>query len=266
VDTERRLSFGSVAELYDSSRPSYPAELVDDAIAYAPVADDGPVRIVEVGAGTGKATVLFAARGASILAIEPDPEMAEIGRRNTEAFPAVSVLRTEFEKWEVGERRFGLLISAQAWHWIEPEVRLAKAREALVDDGALAVFWNRPQWDRCELTDALRDAYEATEPAFDAMPGPMRPGEVQSTGSWGAYGEDLDAEHGFAVEPVRFYAWTHTYTTDEYVRLLQTHSDHILLPDASREALLDAVRAAIDGAGGTFELPHRTHLWLARRM
>jgi trans-aconitate methyltransferase len=266
VDIERRLSFGSVAELYDSSRPSYPDALVDDALAYAPVAEDGPVRIVEVGAGTGKATVLFAARGASILAIEPDPEMREIARRNTEAFPAVSVLGTDFETWEVAERRFGLLISAQAWHWIEPEVRLAKAREALVDGGALAVFWNRPQWDQCELTDALRAAYETAEPAFAGLPGPMRPGEVDSVTPGEAYGEDMDAGHGFAVEPVRFYYWTQTYTTDEYVRLLQTHSDHILLPDARREALLDAVRAAIDGAGGTFELPHRTHLWLARRL
>jgi SAM-dependent methyltransferase len=266
VDIQRRLSFGSVAELYDSSRPSYPAELVDDTIAFAPVATDGPPKIVEVGAGTGKATVLFAARGASVLAIEPDPEMAEIARRNTEPFPAVSVLGTEFESWQPSERRFQLLISAQAWHWTTPEIRMAKAHEALVDGGAMALFWNRPKWDQSEMTAALRAAYEATVPELEESSGPMYPGYAQPLGDSGSFGEDLDPAHGFEPEPMRSYDWVRVYTADEYVRLLRTHSDHILLPDARREALLDAVRAAIDGAGGTLELPHRTHLWLARRL
>jgi SAM-dependent methyltransferase len=255
-----------VAELYDSSRPSYPAELVDDAIAYAPVAPDGPPKIVEVGAGTGKATVLFAARGASVLAIEPDPEMAEIARRNTEAFPAVSVLGTEFESWQPSERRFGLLISAQAWHWIKPEVRMAKAHEALVDGGAMALFWNRPKWDRSEMTTALRGVYGATVPEIGETSGPMYPGYAQALGESGSFGEDLDPAHGFEPEPMRSYDWVRVYTADEYVQLLRTHSDHILLPEGRLAALLDGVRTVIDDAGGTLELPHRTHLWLARRL
>jgi trans-aconitate methyltransferase len=266
VDIERRLSFGSVAELYDSSRPSYPDALVDDALAYAPARDDGPVRVVEVGAGTGKATVLFAARGASILAIEPDPEMAAIARRNCERFPDVTLLGTEFEGWEVGERQFDLLISAQAWHWISAEVRMAKSREALVDGGAMALFWNRPIWDSCELADALRAAYTETVPEFGEMPGPMHPGHTAPLSSWGAYGEDLDTAHGFEPEPVRVYHWRSEYTSGEYVRLLQTHSDHIVLPDTQRAALFEAIQGAINAAGGMIELTHRTHLWLARRI
>jgi len=265
VDIERRLSFGSVAELYDSSRPSYPDALVDDALAYAPARDDGPVRVVEVGAGTGKATVLFAARGASLLAIEPDPEMAAIARRNTEAYAMVDVLGTEFESWDVGEERFELLICAQAWHWISPGVRMSKAHEALVDRGAMALFWNRPIWESCELADALRAAYADTVPEFGEMPGPMHPSHTDPLSSWGAYGEDLDIAHGFESEPVRVYHWLSEYTSGEYVRLLQTHSDHIVLPEAQRAALFEAIQAVINAAGGTIGLTHRTHLWLARR-
>jgi hypothetical protein len=51
--------FGEVAELYDQARPSYPAVLFDDVIAFAPQSP----RVLEVGAGTGKATVLLAERG-----------------------------------------------------------------------------------------------------------------------------------------------------------------------------------------------------------
>jgi hypothetical protein len=72
VDERRRLSFGGVADLYDHARPSYPSALVDDVVQYASTPDAAPNRAVEVGAGTGKATVLFAARGLDVLAIEED--------------------------------------------------------------------------------------------------------------------------------------------------------------------------------------------------
>lgn len=264
METERRLSFGSVADLYDSSRPSYPAALVDDALAYAPARDGERVRVVDVGAGTGKATVLFAGRGASVLAIEPNAAMAAVARRNCADLPDVTVVETEFERWEPAEVRFELLICAQAWHWIAPTVRMSKAREALAARGAMALFWNRPLWDRCEPAAALRAAYDGIE--FGEMPGPMHPDHTDPRTSWGYYGEDLDAEHGFEPEPVRSYDWACPYTSAEYIALIQTHSDHIMLPDAQREALLDAVRGAIDEAGGTFELTYRTYLWLARRI
>ena len=76
---ERRLVFGEVAELYDRHRPTYPAELIDDLVALAGLDASRPV--LEVGAGTGKATVLFAQRGIPVLAIEPSPEMAAIAGR-----------------------------------------------------------------------------------------------------------------------------------------------------------------------------------------
>ncbi len=264
MDTERRLSFGSVADLYDSARPSYPAALVDDALAYAPAGDGERVRVVEVGAGTGKATELFAARGASVLAIEPNAAMAAVARRNCAGFPGVTVVEAEFERWEPAGPAFDLLICAQAWHWIAPAVRISKAREALADGGGMALFWNRPLWDRSELAGALRAVYDGV--AFGEMPGPMYPDHTDPGTSWGYYGEDLDAEHGFEPEPVRSYDWVCPYTSAEYIALIQTHSDHIMLPDAQREALLEAVRGVIDDAGGTFELTYRTHLWLARRL
>jgi SAM-dependent methyltransferase len=164
-----------VAELYDSSRPSYPAALVDDALAFAPPASTGPLRVIEVGAGTGKATALFAERGATVLAIEPNAEMAALARSNLAAFGDVTVVEREFETWEPAAGRFELLVCAQAWHWIEPRVRMAKAREALVEHGAMALFWNRPMWDRCELAEGLRGAYATHAHEFGDAPGPMHP-------------------------------------------------------------------------------------------
>ena len=54
------------------------------------------------------------------------------------------------------------------------------------------------------------------------------------------------------------------YTTARYLELLQTHSDHIVLTDAKRRALLDAVASVIDRHGGTLMVEYVTELWLTR--
>ena len=68
----RALSFGSVATAYERYRPGYPAELVDAVLTYA----GRPVHAaLEVGAGTGKATRVFAQREIAVTATEPDAAM-----------------------------------------------------------------------------------------------------------------------------------------------------------------------------------------------
>lgn len=76
--TQRALSFGAAAAAYERFRPGYPDELVDAVVAYA----GRPVRTaLEIGAGTGKATRAFAARGIAVTATEPDRVMlAELGK------------------------------------------------------------------------------------------------------------------------------------------------------------------------------------------
>ena len=69
---ERALSFGSVASAYDATDSATQPELVDEVLAYA----GRPVRsALEIGAGTGKATRAFAARGVAVTATEPDAAM-----------------------------------------------------------------------------------------------------------------------------------------------------------------------------------------------
>jgi SAM-dependent methyltransferase len=263
ISIERRLSFGSVAELYDRARPSYPHALVDDVVAYARV---GPGdRTLDVGAGTGKATELFAARGLEVLALEPSPRMAEVAGRRLSRFDNVAILETEFERWEPEHGQFGLVYSAQAWHWIRPEVAYERVRQALEPAGALAVFWNRPRWDRVPIRDELNRVYQAV-PEFDPKVSPMRP-HTSSTTDWVT---DWDSGHargaGFAEPLARDYTWSITYQTGEYLDLLQTASDHVRLPEAARRRLLNGITLVLDRNGGAIEIPYATHLIMARIM
>jgi SAM-dependent methyltransferase len=262
VMREQRLVFGEVAELYDSVRSGYPDALVDDVISFA--GSDGPgLRAVEVGAGTGKATVSFAARGLQIVAIEPSPAMAAVARRNCAQFPGVSVEETTFEDWPVPAEAFGLVYSGQAWHWVSPEVRDQKAARALAPGGALAMFWHRVRWQAGPLRDELESLYQrlapdllVQKPTFPGLgPNPgddLVTGEIRKTGL-------------FRDETMRAYPWSAAFTADSNTDLLMTQSGHRMLPQERSAQLLSGVRDVIAAHGGQIEIPHATLLVMARR-
>jgi SAM-dependent methyltransferase len=219
-------------------------------------------RVLEVGAGTGKATALFAQRGAAVLALEPDPAMAAVARRSCAAWPDVEVLEQEFEHWQPAGERFALLASAQAWHWIAPATRYERAYAALAPGGLVAAFWNLPEWPRCELREELDAAYRRV--AFTTDAGPMRPaGRIWDVRDDWAH--EIEATAGFGEPEVREYRWEHAYDAGEYVALLGTHSDHIRLPERDRRALYAAVTEVIDRHDGAILIPYVSRLCLARR-
>jgi SAM-dependent methyltransferase len=258
--TEPRLVFGDVADLYDANRPSYPGQLIDDLLERAQVSSTA--RVLEVGAGTGKATVLLAARGARVLAIEPSAEMAAVARRNCAPFPWVEIVESDFERWEPAGEAFPLLCCAQAWHWIDPELGYRCARAALSPGGLLAVFWNRPAWGPSPLRDALKDVYRRTVPDLPAD-GSLHPANEAPDGDLD-WTQEIAAARGFRSPELRFYHWGMCYSAIEYARLLDTLSEIRLLPDDQREALLSGAHAAITEHGGRLVMPLRTRVCLAR--
>jgi SAM-dependent methyltransferase len=258
MDERRRLSFGGVADLYDQSRPSYPEVLVDEVLGYAGAGESD--RAVEVGAGTGKATVLFASRGLSVTAIEPSAEMAAVARRNCAGFENVTIEETEFERWRPPGHEFRLVFSGQAWHWVSPEEGYGVARAALCFGGALAAFWNRPDWSACDLSEAFGEAYRRNGHA-DETDDPMNPLARFGDGAWST---EIAGAFGFDGAEVRRYPWHSDYTAAEYCALLSTHSPCLILEPSERDRLLAAIAAAIDARGGSFRMTYVTILCLAR--
>lgn len=258
MDDRRRLSFGGVAELYDRSRPSYPPAVIDDVLEFAGA--DGSSRALEVGAGTGKATVLFAERGLDVVALEPSAEMASVARRNCAAYENVRIEESEFERWQPGDGLFKVVFSATAWHWISPDVRCVAARAALETGGALAVFWTGPDWPACELKDELGEVYARHGRAGDPSD-PMNPTRRSEDADWAT---EIGGAPGFTDAEAHHHRSESDYTTDQYLDLLGTHSACIVLEETERERLLSEIAGVIDAHGGAFRMSYRTLLCLAR--
>jgi SAM-dependent methyltransferase len=256
---EQRLAFGTVAELYDRARPSYPTATIDVLCERARLAPGSEV--LEVGAGTGKATRLLADRGLIVTALEPDAAMAAIARRNCAAHTSVALEPIAFEDWQP-RQRVQAVVSFQAWHWIEPTVRYALAAEALEDGGWLAAVWTFPEWATTTLRDALRAAYAGAAPGL-AADFPMHPASepTRLAGDWTA---EIAACPGLTDAHVHAHPWSARYSAAEYRAMIETHQDHILLSAPERARLLSAVAQAIEIAGG-IDLDFVTRLCMARR-
>ncbi|MDA8312068.1 MAG: class I SAM-dependent methyltransferase [Actinomycetota bacterium] len=260
---EQRLVFGEVPELYDRVRPGYSGAVVDDVLTFGGL-EAATCRALEVGAGTGKATVAFASRGVGVHALEPDPAMAAVASRNCRRYPHVEVEISSFEDWDLREGAFDLVFSAQAWHWVSPEVRCTRARAALDAGGSLALLWHRVSWDADDPVRVELDAcYRRFAPELHARQ-PGFPGHTWS-GSEGQAQQELSSCAGFDDVAVHEHRWTQSLDAAAYLDRLRTQSDHRLLPAAELERLLEAVRAVIDARGGAVTVPHSTLIVLARR-
>jgi SAM-dependent methyltransferase len=245
----RAESFGELAELYDRIRPSYPPALVQALLA------DGPGSVLDVGCGTGIAGALLAERGCAVLGVEIDERMAERARAR-----GLDVEVSAFERWEAAGRRFELLISGQAWHWIDPVAGVAKAAEVLEEGGRIELFWNFGD-PPSPLAERLASIYARLEPGLERY--------SVLLGNHGERAEPtlaaIAASGLFGAAQTRAFPWSREYATADWIDFLQTHSDHRALARERRERLLSAVGEAIDALGGSFEMPYRTVLVSARR-
>lgn len=240
----RRATFDEVAALYDAVRPGYPAELYGDIHALSGVPDGGDV--LEIGCGTGQATLPLARGGYRVICVELGDELAAIARRNLAAYPDVDVRVGAFETEPLPEAAFDLVVSATAFHWVAPE-SYPKLARVLRPRGAVALFWNKHIagavdggfFDRIQ-TLYQQDAPEFTEdwkglPSADELPDESA--ALSDTGLFGKF-------------TVRRYPWVARYNAVDYVNQLGTYSDHLALPADRRQRLHDGIARMIDDEFG----------------
>jgi ubiquinone/menaquinone biosynthesis C-methylase UbiE len=133
----RRTLFDSVAQLYQASRLGYPSDIVEFVVATAAVGVSSEV--LEVGCGTGQLTESLACHGFRLTAIDIGSSMVAAARRRLDG-SALSFQVSSFEDFAAADASFDLIISGNAFHWVDPEVRFRKPARLLRPGGWLALL------------------------------------------------------------------------------------------------------------------------------
>lgn len=214
---EHALSFGAVADVYERGRPGYPVE----AVAWLLPSDAS--RVVDLGAGTGKATRVIAPLATVTIAVEPDPGMrAQLAER----VPGVRVLDGSGEHIPLPDGSVDAVVAAQAWHWVEPVTASAEVARVLRPGGVLGLVWNirdeSVPWV-AELTRIMQQPHEHVEQAVTP--------DVRAP-----FGE-LDHHE---------VPWVHEQDRAAFVDMVASRSYISTLPVAERTDVLRWVRELLD--------------------
>jgi len=255
-----RATFNEAAELYDRARPGYPSRMFDelaDLVGLAP-----GCRVLEIGCGTGQATMPLAERGCQVVAVEVGAEMAGVARRNLAPFPSVEVVTAAFEDWPLPAEAFDVVFSATAFHWLDPVVRVVKSAAALRTGGVLAtVATHHVAGGTDEFFAEVQDCYLRFDPATPTAVRLPTPVEIPEDDG------ELIRSGRFGPAVFRRYEHEVSYSTRQYIDLLLTYSGHRAMESAARRGLLDCISGVIDTRhGGRVVKRYLIELRVARRL
>jgi SAM-dependent methyltransferase len=248
----RALSFGVAAQAYERFRPGYPVELFDLVMTYA----GRPVRTaLEIGAGTGKATRLFAQRAVAVTATEPDAAMLAELRKHVPA--NVKTVQAAFEDLRPGVS-YDLVYAAAALHWTNPEGRWSRIAALLQPDGVFASFGGPVRLADVVVEEAVRAA-RAPFLEGDEIPSPDGTPAEQDM-QWP--GTELQRSGSFTDVQQYVIGRRSTMTAGDYVGHLSTISAYLELAASKQEQVYTRILQVLPE---TVEITADIIVHLARR-
>lgn len=252
-----RLKFNEDVLNYDKFRPTYTEQLFKDITDYSSMQESK--KALEVGIGTGQATLPFLKTGCSVTAVELGGNLAEFVKMKYSDFANFQVVHTDFESYDGSPNSFDLIYSATAFHWVKQDIGLMKIFDLLKQGGTVALFWNHPfiNCENDELHQEIRKIYMKYKPS-DKMPMAFNADKCQEY-------QNALSSYGFVDIVSKLYYKTRTHTGQEYISLLNTYSDHRAMPEDIKVRLEQEISSTIDDFGGKLHIHDTMDLYLARK-
>ena len=125
---QEKMAFDQMADYYDHYRPGYPEEIIRTILYKAQLTSDA--KVLEIGAGSGKATAQFADFGFEMLCLDPGENLVKRAKTRLNK-SNITFAVSRFEDYPLPKNHFDAILSAQAFHWIEKPEGLRLCSETL---------------------------------------------------------------------------------------------------------------------------------------
>jgi ubiquinone/menaquinone biosynthesis C-methylase UbiE len=267
-ELSNRVHFDEIVEEYDKIRSEYPAELFKDIISYSGTGTNK--KALEIGAGTGKATKPFLDAGYNVTAVELSENMARFLQKKFNEYDKFNVIKADFESVSPEDNSYDLIYSATAFHWVNPRLGCPKAFRLLKNGGVFALFrYNMIPPVNEVLFDEIQNVYEKHYYSFYTSN--KRPVRISRDDSWKPaellhrFGFESLEDYGFGDIAMKLYDAVRIYSTDDFISLRDTMSDHRALPEANRTALYAGFREVLKKYGGQYKEEYIFQLYMGRK-
>ena len=264
VDLARARAFDAWASEYDRFRPGYPDALFT-TIATRLTLPAQP-RVVDLGAGTGRASLAMAALGWRVTAVEPGRPMLDVLRaRATSGGLVIASRQAHAEETGLDPSSADLVTAAQAFHWFEPARALAEIARLTRPGGGVALFWNVRDSERSPfLADYAALLKRSTDSTEDPGIGRYESGGPEETRSL------LGESRAFDPPELVPLHQEVLMTPGEFVGMAFTASYVRVGMSAQRQEqfrieLQELLRQHGHDGDQPFTVPYRIDLWIARR-
>lgn len=255
---DMRLTFNEVASEYDRMRPLYVEELFDDALQYSGL--NGSQKALEIGIGTGQATLPFLKTGCKLTAIELGDKMAAFSKAKYSEFENLDIINDDFETIALENDHYDFIYSAGAFQWIQQDIGYRKIHSLLKSEGVMALFWHRliPAEEYAHVQAAIDKVYDKYGHLFQEIP-------QQHNGENRMEKVDIIRGYGFTDVMMKTYHQTQVYDSESYVSSANTNCLIIALPEDTRIRFGEELYEAVERNGGKFAYDNPIDLYLARK-
>lgn len=249
--------FDKTADYYDKFRPSYPEAIIKKIIELARINENS--RVLEIGAGSGKATELFAPKNIRINCIEPGETLVRNGRIKLFQYDRIKFEISTFEEAQLDANFYDLIFSAQAFHWIFQPIGYEKCAYTLKSKGYLALFWNMYITYDNELDKELIKLSNKYGGFADFLSEEECEARIQTIS------EEIKNSGYFTFPQIYRVLWNKEYTAEEYYGFVKTGNRFIQKSEKEKlEAYGDICKLA-DEHGGILNRPYLCVLYLAQK-
>lgn len=254
---DMRLKFNEDVYNYDKSRPTYPKDMFLDIINYSNISPNS--KALEIGIGTGQATEPILQFGCSVTAIELGDNLAQYVKDKFRNYDNFNVINDDFIKSPIENETFNLIYCATAFHWLPQEEAFTKLKNILKCNGTIALFWNHPFPNRkTDISNIVnRRIYNKYRPTDKNI-------TEFTQNDCDKYINELN-KFGFKDITCKLYNGIRTLTSNEYISLLNTYSDHRALPIELKNSFERDMKTSIDEVGGKINIYDTIDLYLARK-
>lgn len=248
--------FNNAADYYDKFRPGYPQSIIDTFINESKLKSGS--KILEIGAGSGKATEQISGNGFNILCIEPGEDLVSKGNEKFQN-DTVEFKKGRFEDVDLPKEYFDVVFAAQSFHWIPQPQGFFKCADILKKNGQLAVLYNMYVTTDCEQDTellALSNKHGGFADFVDENKCNERISSIVA---------NIENSSKFSKVKVFKNFWIKDYTADEYFGFVLTGNKILQKSQNEKSHIYSDITALANKSNGIIHRKYLCVLYMAEK-